>query len=472
MALKLLLATVAALACLATGSVASQTDSDSKITLALAGGRLLDGYGGRPLENAILLIAGERIAAIGSEGLLDIPANVPVIDTNGMTVLPGLWESHGHLYHVGEANPGAFQAQFHEEMNSIGEAVARVTVQAGVTSLRDFCTNCAARAEGWRSDLHVQQMELRKKILAGTIPGPRLYLSGPILSQAASTQTARGNFSIRTVAEAKAATQKLIEMGVDNIFVGAEIWDAELLSAIVEIAHGAGIGVDAESRHIRATEVLLQAGVDRIHVLFTAEALADHSDEELRALIRGVRPQASGPSANILRGPWYLSTLPMRQAYVYANRFPEVVEHPKFREMFSPEVYEDLRRNWQHLQSIPWGLGAEQRLPIAKQKLARFIEAGGREQLIASTDVGAPLNFHTPIRLQLRNFVDAGLTPMEAIQSATLRAAQMQGVADQVGTITPGKYADIIVVDGDPLQDIAVLQHRVVKVVMNGRVVK
>ena len=72
----------------------------------------------------------------------------------------------------------------------------------------------------------------------------------------------------------------------------------------------------------------------------------------------------------------------------------------------------------------------------------------------------------------MRNFVAAGLTPMEAIQSATLRAAQMQGVADEVGTVSAGKFADIIVVDGDPLQDITVLQHRVARVVMNGVVVK
>ena len=84
----------------------------------------------------------------------------------------------------------------------------------------------------------------------------------------------------------------------------------------------------------------------------------------------------------------------------------------------------------------------------------------------------ARLNFHSPIPLQLRNFVEAGLTPMEAIQGATLRAAQMQGVADEVGTVSAGKWADVIVVDGDPLQDITVLQHRVAHVVANGRVVK
>jgi len=398
-----------------------------------------------------------------------------VIDTNGMTMLPGLWESHGHLFHVGEADPGAFQARFKDQSDAIMAAVAKVSVEAGITSLREFCTNCAGWAEGWNSAFHEQQRGLKSRILAGELPGPRLYLSGPVLSQFVAGKDAEkgsNRFKISTVQEARTATERLAAMSVDNVFVGAEVWDLALLSAIVEAAHKAGLGVDAESRHVRATEALLDAGVDRIHVLFTADSLAFNSEEELRTLVRGKRPSASGPSANILRGPWLLDTLPMRQAYVYANQFPEVIDHPKFREMFSPEVYENLRGNWAQLSAIPWGIGADERVKVAKQKLARFIEAGGREQLIAATDVGAPLNFQSPIPLQLRNFVEAGLTPMEAIQSATLRAAQMQGVDDQVGTVSAGKFADVIVVDGDPLQDITVLQHRVAHVVANGRVVK
>ena len=443
-----------------------------EITLVLAGGRLIDGFGGPVVENAGVLIAGERIVAAGPLHTLTLPPGVAVIDTNGMTMLPGLWEGHGHLFHVGEADPGAFQKRFADRLPTIMAAVARVSVEAGITAYRDFCTRCAATAEAWRSPLHEAQRELRQQILAGDTPGPRLNLSGPILGQAAATGDRVSRFEVANRAEARHAVEKLVDMGVDNVFVGAELWDVALLSAIVEAAHSAGLGVDAESRHVRATEALLEAGVDRIHVLFTADALAANSDEELRSLIRGSRPVASGPSANILRGPWYLSTLPMRQAYVQAGRFPEIFDHPRFRAMFPADIYADLRANWAQYQAIPWGIGAGQRVDVAHRKLAMFIAAGGREQLIAATDVGAPLNFHTPIPRQLRNFVEAGLTPMEAIQSATLRPAQMQGVDHQVGTVSAGKLADIIVVDGDPLQDISLLEHRVVRVVMNGSVVK
>lgn len=441
-----------------------------EVSLALVGGRLIDGFGGPPLENSVILVSGDRISAVGRQGSLAVPATAQVIDTSGMSVLPGLWEAHGHLFHVGEADPGAFQRKFADQLVAIMEAVARVTVESGVTSMRDFCTSCASEAVGWNSALLGDQKKLRHRILAGEIPGPRLYFSGPALAH--RTGTAASRFDVATAQEARAATRKLVDSGVDNIFIGAHVWPVQLLDAIVETARAGGLGVDAEARHITALNALLEAGVDRVHVFFAADALADYEDDELRRLVRGVEPSSSGPSANILRGPWILCTLPMRQAYVTAKQFPELLDHPRFRAMFSPEVYRHLQEGWRQPQAIPWGVGAEERVTVVERKLQQFIQAGGREQLIVATDAGAPLNFHSPVPQQLRNLVEAGLTPMEAIQSATLRAAQMQGVAAQVGTVSAGKLADMIVVDGDPLQQIEVLQYRVEKVIQNGRVVK
>jgi imidazolonepropionase-like amidohydrolase len=431
---------LATLAGLVLASVANAATPEA--SLAIVGGRLIDGYGGPPLESSVILISGDRISAVGRQGALAIPLEARVIDAHGMTVLPGLWEAHGHLFHVGEADPGAFQIKFADQLVPIMEAVARVTVEAGVTTMRDFCTSCAGN-----STLLDDQKRLRQRILAGEIPGPRLYLSGAALGP-----------DVATVAGARAATRKLVDAGVDNIFVGAHVWPVNLLDAIVSVARENGLKVDAEARHIVALDALLDARVDRVHVFFAADVLTDYDDDELRRLVRGA--------------PWILCTLPMRQAYVTAKQFPELLDHPRFREMFSPEIYQHLQTGWREQQAIPWGAGAEQRVTVVKRKLREFIAAGGREQLVAATDAGAPLNFHSPIPQQLRNLVEAGLTPMEAIQSATLRPAQMQGVADQVGTVTAGKLADLIVVDGDPLRQIEVLQHGVRNVIQNGRVVK
>jgi imidazolonepropionase-like amidohydrolase len=115
-------------------------------------------------------------------------------------------------------------------------------------------------------------------------------------------------------------------------------------------------------------------------------------------------------------------------------------------------------------------MGAPERVKVTKRKLSRFVEAGGREQLVAGTDAGAPpFNLHSPLTKEIRNLHEAGLTPMEAIQAATLRAAQMQGAEAELGTVSEGKLADLIVVDGDPLQDLSLLQHAIVVVISDGR---
>jgi imidazolonepropionase-like amidohydrolase len=158
----------------------------------------------------------------------------------------------------------------------------------------------------------------------------------------------------------------------------------------------------------------------------------------------------------------------LRQAYARASSFPELLQHPRFAQQPPPDVYQHLRQTWSNPSSIPWGIGATERVKVAKEKLAKFIAAGGREQIVAGTDAGSPLNVHPAVLREIRNLREAGLTPMEAIQAATLRPAQMQGVLDRLGTLTPGKLADLVVVDGDPLQDVSVIEHRLVLVVKDG----
>jgi imidazolonepropionase-like amidohydrolase len=272
---------------------------------------------------------------------------------------------------------------------------------------------------------------------------------------------------IGSTKDARAAVEALIKRGVDQIKVYG-FWDLDILREITATAHAANVGVDADVRHIVAYRTAVQAGVDRLHHVFTADALSDYSDEDIRLLVRGERPSGTGPMANILRGPYIVPTIEMRNAYARAAAYPELLQHPRFAQQFPPDVYEHLRQTWSNPGAIPWGIGATERVKVAKQKLAKFIAAGGREQIIAGTDAGSPLNVHPPLLREMRNLQEAGLTPMETIQAATLRPAQMQGVLDKLGTITPGKLADLVVVDGDPLQDLSVIEHRLVLVVKDG----
>lgn len=442
---------------------AEAQESSTPAVLALSGGRVIDGYGGAPVENAVVVIRGNKFEAVGPAASVPIPVGARTIDVNGMTLLPGLWESHGHLMHIGEGDPDQFPANYAARAKEIMGAVARLTLLSGITTFRDT---------GGPLD---EQLALRADIEAGRALGPRLFLAGPILNQARPNPSEPGSLKhypdqpnmIATAKEARAAVESLIKSGVDQIKVYG-FWDLDILREVTATAHAHNIGVDADVRHIIAYRTAVEAGVDRLHHVFTADALSDYSDEDVRLLIRGDRPTGTGPMANILRGPYIVPTIEMRQAYARAAAYPELLDRPRFAHQFPPDIYQHLRKTWSNPAAIPWGIGATQRVKVAKRKLARFITAGGREQIVAGTDAGSPLNIHPALLREVRNLHEAGLTAMEAIQAATLRPAQMQGVLDKLGTITPGKLADLVVVDGDPLQDLSVIEHRLVLVVKDG----
>ena len=447
-----------------------QSAAEDAPTLAISGGRLIDGYGGLPVHNAVVLVAADRITRIGDVNSVTIPDGVKTLDVNGMTILPGLWESHGHLFHAGEGDPATFPGKFISQAQSIMAAVARTSLLAGITSFRDT-----------GGPIH-EQLALEADIEAGRLPGPRLFLAGPVLHQHnPDIPTTKKDYLIGSPAEAKQVTEKVISLGVDHVKV-ARFWDLDILKAIVDTAHQAGLGVDADVRHMNAYRTAIEAGVDRLHHVFTADPLSDYSAGDVRFLVRGIKPPPTGPMANILRGPYIVPTIEMRQAYVRVFEFPETLDHPRFKQQYPADVYAHLLGSWKNPTSVPWGIGAPERIKVAKRKLKTFIAAGGREQIVAGTDAGSPFNMHSPLTREMQHYLEAGLTPMEVIQSATLRAAQLQGwmgtpgfqtpawVEKDLGTVTEGKFADMVIVDGDPLQDIALLQHKIVLIIKGGEV--
>ena len=452
------LSSLLTLTCLTLAVFAGPAVAQDTPTLAISGGRLVDGYGGLPVQNAVVLVSGDRIIEVGDVNTVSIPDGVKTLDANGMTVLPGLWESHGHLFHIGEGDPASFPLKFKARAGEIMADAARTSLLAGITTFRD--TGGPIQ----------EQLALREDIEAGRLPGPRLFLAGPILHQRNPDKpNIRRDYLVGSPEEAKQVTQDVIGLGVDQVKVYG-FWDLHILKVIVDTAHKAGLGVDADVRHINAYRTAIEAGVDRMHHVFTADPLSDYKDEDIRLMVRGIKPVPTGPRANILRGPFIIPTIEMRNAYVRVFAFPEFVDHPRFREQYSEEVYAHLRWSWSNPNAVPWGIGAPERIKVAKRKLKTFIAAGGREQIVAGTDAGSPFNVHSPLTREMQHYLKAGLTPMEVIQSATLRAAQLQGVEKDLGTVTEGKYADMIIVDGDPLQDITLLQHKIVLVIKGGEV--
>ncbi len=428
------------------------------VDLVIKGGRLIDGYDAPPRNNITILVAGDRIHSITTDQGASLPGNARVIDANGMTVMPGLWESHGHLFHIGEGDPANFPKEFESRAYDVMAAVARTSLHAGITTFRDTGGPIET------------QLRLRKAIQAGDVEGPRLFLAGPILRQRQpGSSRGENKYRVGSVKEARRVTQEVIALGVDQVKVYG-FWDREILQAVTDTAHEAGLGVDADVRHISAYRTAIEAGVDRLHHVFTADPLSSYSNEDYRLLVRGLKPSASGPMANILRGPYIVPTIEMRNAYVRMLDFPEMLDHPRYARQYPADIYAHLKKSWLNPSSVPWGIGARERIKAARAKLRQFVTAGGREQLVAGTDAGAPFNLHSPLTREMENLSRSGLTPMEVIQSATLRAAQMQGVEHDLGTVSEGKLADMIIVDGDPLRDITLLQHRIVTVIKGGKV--
>ena len=166
-----LLVTLALMVAEAVAVAAPGVSGENQATLAIVGGRLIDGFGGPPLEDAVILIEDDTIVAVGRVGQLAVPDSARVVDSNGMTVLPGLWDAHGHLWHVGEGKPGEFRDKFRDRMMEIMDAVAQTNLMAGITSFRDLGGPLG------------EQQALRADIESGKRIGPRLYLAGPLVRQ-------------------------------------------------------------------------------------------------------------------------------------------------------------------------------------------------------------------------------------------------------------------------------------------------
>ena len=191
-------------ASLLTSSVSSQTRSSS--VKALVGGTLIDGFGSKPIRNSVVIIEGERIKAVGQVGTLAVPAGAEVISTEGMSVLPGLWDMHVHLMINGHSDYAHWDKTYPPQMERvIMPASARQLLLAGVTSARDLGGPLEA------------SLAVRDRIRKGEIPGPTLYVSGPFIQHEPYPGTDYMRWGVKGVDDARAKVRKLAEAGVDVI---------------------------------------------------------------------------------------------------------------------------------------------------------------------------------------------------------------------------------------------------------------
>ncbi|WP_407522265.1 amidohydrolase family protein [Lacibacter sp. MH-610] len=406
---------------------------------ALVGGTLIDGFGGDPLRNSVILISGTKIEKVGTIETLPVPAGYEVISTEGMSVLPGLWDMHVHLMINGHSDYPYWDKKYPPLFrNVIMPAGARQLLMAGVTSARDL----GAPLE----DI----IAVRDSINKGRMIGPTLYVSGPFLQHAPYPGTEQFRWGVNGPADARAKVQRLAKGGVDCIkLIDQDQMTQEEVNAIVDEAHKWKLKVVAHSHRPEEIRRGMIAGVDCFE--HTGLATAPEYPEDVMKMIKE-------RTANSNTKLFWCPTVEGLFNNDYNIRNTEHLDDPSWQVGLPDSVVKDIRNSLAHPSQLSYFQVTPYRKPTLKRKFSQLKESG--VILLIGTDSGIPMKFHSQSTWnELDIWVrEMGVDPMLAIRSATYWPAVFHGVEDKVGTITEGKTADIIAVRGDVLRYINLLQ--------------
>jgi imidazolonepropionase-like amidohydrolase len=430
-------------ACAAAGAAEPNTK------LALVGGMLLDGYEVPPLHHATILIEGTRIVKVGPSSEVTIPADAEVIDTSGRVMMPGLIDVHVHLQILGHGDylrwdPWIAKNNFVEK---VAEISAKQLLSAGVTSAVDLGGTLK------------ESLQVRDRINHGDIPGPRMSVSGPWITRSLGLgfySTALDNqILVDTPAQAAAAVDKLATAGVDVIKAYVNLGPAHY-KAIVDTAHRHHLLVHAHLYDPDNVRDAFEAGVDVLqHVGSAGVPTYDP------ALVKAIAVKGT---------PVVVTAAHRAFLFPATVEFPERLQDPRLKIDFGPQIWEEVQNSLQDFQRLSYFSTTDQEIRFARASLGQWIDSNVTMGM--GTDSGTPMNFHTEsLWREMKAHVDLGMSPQRAICAATRINAQILGKGNELGTIEPGKLADIIVVRGNPLFDIATLAN-VEVVIKNGKVYK
>jgi imidazolonepropionase-like amidohydrolase len=407
---------------------------------ALVGGTLIDGNGGAPLANSVILVEGDRITAVGQVATLAVPAGATVISTEGQYVLPGLWDMHVHLMLVGHGNYAYWDRTYPRELrNTIIPAAARQSLMAGVTSVRDL----GAPLE----DI----MDVRKRIQSGELEGATIYTSGPFLQHAPYPGTEAFRWGISGAADARAKVNRLADAGVDVIkLIDQDEMTMEEMRAVVDEAHKRRLPVVAHAHRPEEVRRGLIAGVDDFE--HTGMQTGPGYPENVILPLRERTSQGA-------KGPLYWTpTIDVLTNFVHRRDDNEYLDDPRWYRYLPDSIARDIRRSIAGLDTLAYYRYVPDRGPTLQTKFRQLRESGVR--MLIGTDAGVPANFHGYATAEemvtwVRQY---GMDPMETIRAATFWPAMAMGAGDRVGTVTPGKIADIITVGHNPLSSIETLR--------------
>ena len=408
---------------------------------ALVGGTLIDGFGGTPVRNSVIIVEGEKIKQVGEVGKLQIPAGAEIISTEGMSVLPGLWDMHVHLMINGHSDYAYWDKKYPAVFGSvIMPASAHQLLMAGVTSARDLGAPLK------------ESIEVRDRINKGEIPGATLYVSGPFIQHAPYPGTELFRWGVNGEKDAREKVNRLADAGVDCIkLIDQDQMKMEEIMAVVDEAHKRGLPVVAHSHRPEEIRRGLKAGVDCFE--HTGLSSAPEYPADVMEMIKE-------RTAQMNLGPlFWTPTVEGLYNYEYLRDNPEKLDNDSWHLGLPDSIIHDIRQSIQYPGRLPYFQLTPSRKPTLERKINQLKDAG--VVLMVGTDSGIPMKFHSQSTWnELDVWVNEfGIDPIYAIKSATYWPSVMMGVDKEVGTISEGKYADIIAVKGDVLRYIDLLQN-------------
>jgi imidazolonepropionase-like amidohydrolase len=429
-------------------------------TLVVQGGRLIDGTGRAPIENAVIVIKAGRFHAIGKQGEVAVPPDAQIVDATGRTIMPGFIDGHGHL------------EDFHGELY----------LHLGITT----CAQIELYQDGPWSRAQKEGTQ------RGKIRGPRIWMSGRGIGgpldhhDAFGSRTARGNITVTTAEEARAAVQRKKDYGCEIIKLN-EFLPYDLAKTVIDEAHRLGLPVAAHS--LDAIESA-RAGVDSIEHVWAVgyssipypparrklaeDRLGGKIDQEIAGAYYQVENFDRVIGAMVERQVAWTPTIAkwLRPFSPSAERFRarenQILDDadadlPTAVRAVTDNAYEKLFKRYTREQLDLAKIGYDK----TNEFIWRFIKAGGFLKEGSDPPRGmAALLMHQALVMD----VEAGVSPMQAIQSATLNVAKTFMKDHDYGSVEVGKVADLSIVEGDPLEDIWMTQN-VKAVVMDGKVV-
>ncbi|MEY4135469.1 MAG: amidohydrolase family protein [Saprospiraceae bacterium] len=420
---------------------------------ALVGGTLIDGFGGKPIFNSVILIEGDRIKAVGHQGNLAVPDGAEVISTEGMSVMPGLWDMHVHLMLNGHSDYTHWDSTYLPLLaDVIMPSSAHQLLMAGVTGARDLGAPLEA------------SIRVRDRINKGEIPGPTMFMSGPFLQHKPYPGTEAFRWGINGMTDARAKVKKLADAGVDCIkLIDQDEMTMDEVKAIVDEAHKYGLPVVAHAHRPEEVRRGLEAGVDCFE--HTGLSSAPEYPQDIIDMI-------VERTAQMNKGPLYWTpTVEGLFNYEYMRDNPEKLDNDCWHLGLPDSIVADIKNSIRYPNRMAYFQLNPIRKPTLERKVNQLKSAG--LVLLVGTDSGIPMKFHCQ---STWNELDVWVNqfkfdPMYAIKAATYWPAKAMGVDKDYGTISEGKYADIIAVKGDVLRYISLLQD-VNMVIKHGKRVK